>query len=76
MKIFVKVKPGSGKNKIEKIGENRYLISVKEPAAEGRANQAAVRALAKYFSVSVAQVVIIKGHASRQKVVEIRSDKV
>lgn len=71
MKIFVKAKPGAKEERVEKVDENHFVVAVKEPAKEGRANWAIRRALAEYLKVSPAQVKIISGHTSRQKVVEI-----
>jgi uncharacterized protein YggU (UPF0235/DUF167 family) len=38
MKISVKVKVGAKTEKIEKTGEKSFLVCVKEPATEGKAN--------------------------------------
>ncbi|MFI5205541.1 MAG: DUF167 domain-containing protein, partial [Candidatus Paceibacterales bacterium] len=40
MKIIVKVKPGAKEDKIEKIDESTYIIYVKAPPIEGKANAA------------------------------------
>ncbi|MBI2013739.1 MAG: DUF167 domain-containing protein [Candidatus Colwellbacteria bacterium] len=71
MKISVKVKPSAREEKIEKIGEGVFVVSVKEPPKEGRANRAVVDALAEYFSVPKYSVRIISGHTSKQKIIEI-----
>lgn len=71
MIIFVKVRPGSKKEKIEKISEGEYVVSVKEPAENNRANKKVVNLLAKEFGVSF-QKVKIKNPTSRRKIVEIR----
>lgn len=71
MRIFVKGKPGAKEERVERISENNFVVAVKEPAKEGRANWAIERALAKHFKVPVSQVRIISGQASRQKVFEI-----
>ena len=71
MKIFVKAKPGARKEFVEKIDETNFVVAVKEPAKEGRANWAVERALAQHFKVSPSQVRIISGQKSRQKLVEI-----
>ena len=71
MKIFVKAKPGARKEFVEKIDETNFVVAVKEPAKEGRANWAIERALARHFKVSPSQVRIISGQKSRQKLVEI-----
>lgn len=71
MRINVKAKPGAKKEEVEKIGEFDYRVSVKEPPIKGKANEAVVRVLAKYFKVPSANVRIISGPASRNKIVDI-----
>ncbi|MDP2930395.1 MAG: DUF167 domain-containing protein [bacterium] len=79
MKVFVKVKPKTKENKIEKISaetgsppKNRFDIWVKEPPIEGRANEAVCKVMAEHFGVPLANVKIISGKASRQKIIEIK----
>ena len=71
MKIFVKAKP-SKKQSVEKIDELHFVVSVKEPPVQGRANDAIVGAVANYFGVRRRLVRIVSGHTSRQKILEIR----
>ena len=44
---------------------------VREPPADGRANAAAIRALARWAGVAPSQVAIVSGAAARHKLVEI-----
>lgn len=71
MKISVKVRLKTKREKCEKIGENYFIVSVKEAPIEGKANEAVIKILAKYFAVAKSQVKIISGLKSRQKVVDI-----
>jgi len=71
MRIFVKAKPGVKEEKIEKIDESNFVVSVKEPPVQGRANAAIIKALAEYFGVAAGRIKIVSGWTSRQKVVEI-----
>lgn len=82
MKIFVQAKPNSREEKIEKIdppshkaldgqGDYYFVVSVKEPPIQGRANAAIIKALAEYFNVAPSRVRLISGFSSRQKVFEI-----
>jgi len=71
MKINVKVKPGAREKKVEKIDEINYVVSVKELPVKGRANEAIRNALAVCFKTGTANVKIISGHTSRNKIVEI-----
>jgi hypothetical protein len=52
-----------------------YLVKVKEPPKEGRANQAVVKLLAAHFAVSQTQVKILSGFRSRNKVIEVGKDQ-
>ena len=49
MKIFVKAKPDSNENKVEKIDDSNFVVSVKDPPVQGRANRAIVKILSEYF---------------------------
>lgn len=71
MKIFIKAKPSAREEKIEKIDETHYTVSVREPPMQGMANAAIVHILATYFNVAPSRVSIISGHTSREKIVEI-----
>lgn len=71
MKIFVKAKPGAKEEKIERIDETHFVVSVKELPIKGRANQAIIKALADHFNVLPSNVEIISGHFSRQKRIKI-----
>ena len=72
MKIFVKAKPNAREEKIEKISENSYVVSVKAPPVQGQANRAIIEVLAIYFKVPKSCVNIVAGHTSKQKIVEIQ----
>lgn len=71
MKIFVTAKPNAHEASITKVSENNFIVAVREPPVEGRANRAIVAALAEYFKVAPSQVRLVSGHTSRQKIVEI-----
>ena len=71
MKIFVKAKPRSYEEKVEKIDEVNYVVSVQEPPANGLANKAIIKALADYFKISSSRVRLTKGFSSRNKIFEI-----
>ncbi len=69
MKILIKAKPDSDENKVEKISDTQYEVSVKDPPVQGRANRAIIKLLSEYFHTS--NVRIISGHISRNKIVEV-----
>lgn len=71
MKIFVKAKPSAREEKVERISETEFVVSVKEPAEKGKANQAIRNALAVYFKTGSSCVKIVSGYSSRNKIIEI-----
>jgi len=75
MKIFVKAKPNSHKEFVEKISETNLIVAVKEPPIKGRANIAIQKALAEYFKVSLSQIILVSGFSSKNKIFEIKKIK-
>jgi len=73
MILNVKVKPNSSKQEIVEVGDNEYIVSLKERAEEGRANLELIKLLKKYFKNKggVDNIKIIKGLKSRNKIVEV-----
>lgn len=72
MKIFVEAKPRAHETRVEKVNDTHFIVSVVEPPVEGRANRAIIRALAEFFKVSPAEVRLVGGYMSRQKIIEIK----
>ena len=68
--LAVFVKPGSKSPGIIISGES-VTVRVREPALEGRATEAARRALAAALRVSQSAVTLVRGAASRHKVFAI-----
>ena len=70
MKIQVKVKPNSKTEEVSQEGDS-FIVKVKEPAKEGRANRAVTKLLAKHFGVPRSQVKILSGFIRDQSHVPI-----
>jgi len=71
MRIFVRVKANSKIEKIQKIDEKNFIVSVKAPAQENKANEAIIKTLANYFGVLKSQITILSGQKSKSKIIEI-----
>lgn len=71
MKILIKVKPNAKENKVEGIGKNQFLVKVKAPPKEDKANKEVIETLAEYFKVPKSQISILTGLKSKQKIVNI-----
>lgn len=67
MKISIVVKTNAKENKVD-----LPKIFVKEPAKEGKANEAVIKLLAEYFNVSKLRVSIVLGLKSKKKIIEIK----
>jgi uncharacterized protein (TIGR00251 family) len=70
-RISVQVKTQARKENIVKISQQEYQISVQAAPVAGKANQALVDLLAKYFSVPKSSVKLLHGQSSRRKLFEI-----
>ncbi len=71
MKILIKVKPNAKENKVEGISKNQFLVKVKAPPKEDKANKELIETLAEYFKVPKSQISILTGLKSKQKIVNI-----
>jgi uncharacterized protein len=71
MKISVKVKPNAKKESVERMQDGSFLVSVKAPAAEGKANARLVKVLAKHFGIAPSCVAVVSGMSSRVKRVRV-----
>jgi uncharacterized protein (TIGR00251 family) len=71
VKVSVKVKAHAKEEKVEKINERDFHVSVKAEARAGRANQAVIEALSHYFNLPKSRISIIKGHFSKNKLLQI-----
>jgi len=66
------VKPGSKKGPLVEVGDDGALVVfVRERAVDGAANDGVVKVLAEHFGVPKSRVTIVRGHTSRNKLVEI-----
>ena len=72
MKIVVKAKPNSFEEKVEKVDESNFIVSVKEPPVKGLANRAIIKALSDFFGIHPARIKMISGFTSRQKIIELK----
>ncbi len=73
MKIQVKVKPNSRTEEVSQEGDS-FIVKVKEPPKEGKANQAVIKLLAEHFGISQSQVRILSGFRSKNKVIEVAKE--
>jgi uncharacterized protein (TIGR00251 family) len=70
MKIQVRVKPNSRTEEVNRESDI-YIVRVKDPPREGKANLAVIKLLAEHFGVPKSKVRIVSGLTSRIKVIEV-----
>ncbi len=70
-RINLRVIPRAKQNKITVEDDGRIRVHITAAPVDGAANDAVVKALAKYFDVPRSQIKIVRGDTSRDKVIEI-----
>ena len=71
-KLAVRVQPGARRSGLlGLLASGEWKLSVTAPPDAGRANEAVVSLLAELLGVQRRQVSVVRGHASRQKQIEI-----
>lgn len=71
MKISVRAKPKSKKAFVKMTTPTEYIVSIHEPAQQGKANRAIIKSLAEYFHLKISEVTLISGETIKKKVFEI-----
>lgn len=72
MRIKVKVKPNSGKEELKQISEDEFIVNLKKPAEDNKANLELIKVLKKYFKK---EVKFIRGLKSKDKILEVCNGK-
>ncbi len=72
MRLAIRVRPGAAREGVGGVyGEGAVVVKVNARAVDGRATEAALRAVADAFGVRRADVRLVSGATSRDKAVEI-----
>jgi len=71
MRIRVRVKPRSKREGVKVLEESLLEVRVKEPPEGGRANERVRELLAEHLGVPKSRIKIVRGFASKEKVVEV-----
>lgn len=70
--IEIKVEPRSSQRGIAGVMDNNVLkVKLTSPPVEGAANEQLLEVLAEELKIKRSQIRVIRGHASKRKVVEI-----
>ena len=67
----VRVIPRARQNRLEQTAPDAFRVHTTAAPADGAANDAVIKMLAKHLGVPKTSIKIIRGHTSRDKVIEI-----
>jgi hypothetical protein len=73
MILNVRVIPKSSRNLVKK-EDHKLKVYLTRPATEGLANNQLIELLSAYLGIKKYQIKIVKGHKSRDKLVEVNAD--
>lgn len=77
MRISVKVIAGSKTENVEKRasadGAEEFVVRTRAVREAGKANDAVVVALAKYFEVKKSDVAVVRGHTASRKIIDVNN---
>jgi len=71
MYIRVRVTAGAKREAFSQEREDSFLVSVKEPAEQNRANVRVLELIAEHFDILPRQIRIVSGHHSPGKILSI-----
>jgi uncharacterized protein YggU (UPF0235/DUF167 family) len=75
-RLQIRVTPKASANRVKEEvdaqGETLYRIYVTTVAEDGKANASMLKLLAKYLGVAPSKLEILRGHTSRDKLVEVQ----
>lgn len=71
MLIKIKVIPGSSINQVKLEPDGLVKVKVTASAVDGKANEAVIKLLGKYYKTAKSNIQIIKGHKNKQKTIMI-----
>lgn len=76
MQIRVKAKPGSKTDSITWTPEGIWLVKIKAPPIDGKANDYLIKFLAQCLKLRQNQIAIKSGHTSKLKTIELEDSPV
>lgn len=74
MLLYVTVKPGRRKEKLEKSGD-KWIVHLNAPAVGGKANRRLIEYFSELVHLSKSKIELVKGHTSRLKCLSIDAEE-
>ena len=59
---------------VEVVSPSHFIVQVKEPPVDGRANAGVISTIARHFNISPNEINIVSGYSSRMKMIEISDE--
>lgn len=69
--LEIRVTPRASRNKVEIAPDGNVKVFVTAPPADGEANDAVLKVLAKALSVAPTSLSVVRGQKSREKVIDL-----
>jgi uncharacterized protein len=74
MRVMLRVKPGASRTAVGGRHRDALVVAVTARAVDGKATEAALRAVADALAVRRRDVTLVTGAASRDKVIDVDGD--
>ena len=71
MTIIIRVQPRAKRNSVEFSEDGAIRVRVTAPPDKGKANRAAIKLLADRLGAPISSLRIVRGHRSRNKVIQV-----
>lgn len=71
MRVRVKVNAGAQSESVRRLADGTLQVRTRAPASKGKANARVIELLAEHFGVAAGDVVIVAGHSSPVKQVDV-----
>jgi uncharacterized protein (TIGR00251 family) len=71
LRVTIRVKPGASRTRVGGRLGDALVVAVTAPAVDGRATEAALRALSTTLGVRRADVALVSGATGRTKIVDV-----
>jgi uncharacterized protein YggU (UPF0235/DUF167 family) len=71
MRVAIHVKPGAKRADVGGTHDDALVVRVREPAVDGRATEAALRAVADVLAVPRGAITLVTGATSRRKILDV-----
>lgn len=72
MRISVSIKINSKTESVERQEDGTFLVRIRVPPVDGKANKRIIELLSEYFKISKTSVEIISGFKGKKKIVQLK----